>query len=262
MPHPLQVLRGYDSLDSLPIFNRPKDETYKTTTDPQLTKTDSASLSMSEPETKRQKTEPEYSLLYWPSIPGRGEHIRLAFEAAGVPYTDTGNETGVQEVLSHCQPECLGIEGNPPCFSPPMLKVPGAGKDGKVLLISQTSNILLFLGEKLGLSGGDQVERLWVNELTLAALDLNNEAHDTHHPVATMKYYEDQKESALLKATDFRENRLPKFFGYLERVLKGNEEKGHGVYTVGQGLTYADTTWWQVIDGKKPSEVIHSSSTI
>jgi glutathione S-transferase len=34
---------------------------------------------------------PAYELLYWPGIPGRGEFIRLAFEAAGVPYTDVAN---------------------------------------------------------------------------------------------------------------------------------------------------------------------------
>ena len=60
----------------------------------------------------------------------------------------------------------------------------------------------------------------------------------------------DQKEDALKKAAEFRENRIPKFFGYLERVLKGNEKRvGEGKYLVGNQLTYADTTWWQILDG-------------
>ena len=29
-----------------------------------------------------------YELFYWPSIQGRGEFVRLALEAAGVPYVD------------------------------------------------------------------------------------------------------------------------------------------------------------------------------
>jgi hypothetical protein len=33
-----------------------------------------------------------YELLYWPGIPGRGEFIRLAFEAASVSYRDVSNE--------------------------------------------------------------------------------------------------------------------------------------------------------------------------
>jgi hypothetical protein len=42
---------------------------------------------------KKARSNPPYELLYWPSIPGRGEFIRLAFEAAGVSYKDTANES-------------------------------------------------------------------------------------------------------------------------------------------------------------------------
>jgi hypothetical protein len=42
---------------------------------------------------KKARTHPPYELLYWPGIPGRGEFIRLAFEAAGVPYKDVANES-------------------------------------------------------------------------------------------------------------------------------------------------------------------------
>lgn len=59
----------------------------------------------------------------------------------------------------------------------------------------------------------------------------------------------DQKDESLRKATDFRENRIPKYFSYFERTLKHNESQGHGKYLVGSKLTYADTTWWQVMDG-------------
>jgi len=83
----------------------------------------------------------------------------------------------------------------------------------------------------------------------LTALDLSNEAHDTHHPVAVMEYYEDQKECALLKSRDFRKNRMPKFFEYFQRVLEGNKEEGKGRYLVGGKLTTADLTVWHVLDG-------------
>lgn len=42
---------------------------------------------------KKARTLPPYELLYWPGIPGRGEFIRLAFEAAGVSYKDISNES-------------------------------------------------------------------------------------------------------------------------------------------------------------------------
>lgn len=209
---------------------------------------------MAEPSTKRPCTHPNYELIYWPGIPGRGEFVRLALEAAAIPYSDPANAASDKEgysiVQEVCSPQSTGdSDGNPPVFAPPALRVPGAGKDGKPLFIYQTPNILLYLGDRIGLAGADEVDKLWVNQFTLTALDLNNEAHDTHHPIAVMKYYEDQKPEALKKATDFRESRIPKFFGFFERVLKGNEKLGKGKYLVGDRLTYADTTVWQVIDG-------------
>jgi glutathione S-transferase len=106
------------------------------------------------------------------------------------------------------------------------------------------------LGDKIGLAGSDEAEKHYILSHTLTALDLNNETHDTHHPIASQLVYEDQKPEALRKAKDFREARLPKFFGYFERVLKANEE-GTGKYLVGGKLSYADTTLWQVLNGLK-----------
>ena len=116
-------------------------------------------------------------------------------------------------------------------------------------MIYQTPSILSYLGPKIDLAGSNEAEKQWILSHTLTALDLNNEAHDTHHPIAVAKYYEDQKEESLKKATDFREARVPKFLGFFERVLKGNEEKGKGRYLVGDKLSYADTTLWHVLSG-------------
>lgn len=147
---------------------------------------------------KKQRTHPSYELLYHPGIPGRGEFVRLAFEVAGVPYTDVANEDKeggysiVQKLCMNKETSC--DDGtNPPIFSPPALRVPGAGKGGSALVISQTPNILLYLGEMLGLVPDDEegVGKYQVNQITLTALDLNNEVHDTHHPIAVMKVRED-----------------------------------------------------------------------
>jgi glutathione S-transferase len=190
---------------------------------------------------------PTYTLLYHPGTPGRGEYIRLAFAAAHEQYVDLSNEhsnrTG--EVYTTCGPESLGKNGCPPKFAPPMLKVEGL--TGGDFIINQTANILFYLGEQFNLLGAGN-EKYFVNEVVLTTLDLQTEVHDTHHPVAASAYYEDQKPEALKYATNFREVRIPKFFSYFSRVLKGNE-KGKGKYLVGSGLTVADTTLWQVIDG-------------
>lgn len=127
--------------------------------------------------------------------------------------------------------------------------MPGAGKHSNPLLIYQTPSILSYLGDKLNLSGADESEKAWILSHTLTALDLNNEAHDTHHPVSVGSYYEDQKNEALRKAQDFRQNRVPKFLGYFERVLRGNEGEGGGRFLVGGRLSYADTTVWHVLSG-------------
>ncbi|KAF2627043.1 hypothetical protein BU25DRAFT_411147 [Macroventuria anomochaeta] len=200
---------------------------------------------------KKARTDPPYELLYWPGIPGRGEFIRLAFEAAGVSYKDTANESedGVKAVISLIDSSSTGTDGNPPPFAPPALRIPGEGPDGKPLLIYQTPSILSYLGPKLGLAGTNEAEQQWILSHTLTALDLSNEAHETHHPIAVAKTYEEQKEESLKKATDVREARIPKFLGFFERVLKGNEEKGKGKYLVGDKLSYADTTLWHVLSG-------------
>lgn len=184
----------------------------------------------------------------WPTIPGRGEHIRLCFEETQTPYTDTCNsdpQTGPQTLRSLTSGANDGDATNPPPLAPPALR------HGD-LLLSQTSNILLYLGPKLGLAGpggGDGDAVYHVNQLALTALDgLSDEAHDTHHPVATGAYYEDQKEEAKRRAADYISNRLPKFLGYFERVLRG-EASGGGEWLYGGQLTYADLVLWQCVDG-------------
>jgi glutathione S-transferase len=216
---------------------------------PTLVKPSSRAAKMSTRLSKRQKTSEDtpYELLYWPSLPGRGEHIRLAFEETGTKYVDVSNttEAGRKAVLAHISGDNLGDEHNSPPLAPPVLK------HGE-LLISQTSNILMYLGPRLGLvpdTASDPDGIYKVNALALTALDgLSNEAHDVHHPIASAKYYEDQKDEAKLKAEDYIKVRLPKFLGYFERVLKGQASKG-GEFLYGGQLTYADLVLFQCIDG-------------
>ena len=63
-------------------------------------------------ERKNRKPVAEYELYYWPSIQGRGEFIRLAFEAAEIPYLDVARESGrgrgVAALLKRCSPARAG----------------------------------------------------------------------------------------------------------------------------------------------------------
>lgn len=124
-------------------------------------------------------------------------------------------------------------------FAPPFLK------DGD-FIVSQTANILLYLGPKLGLVPTDDKLRSFAHGLQLTIADMVTEAHDTHHPIASGLYYEDQKEAAKARSADFLRHRLPKFMGYFERVLNHNPAgKGHAV---GGDTTYVDLSLFQLIE--------------
>jgi glutathione S-transferase len=114
-------------------------------------------------------------------------------------------------------------------------------------LISQTPNILLFLGGKLGLAPRDESGKLWTHQLQLTIADFASEIHDTHHPLSSALYYEEQKSEAKRRTEHFLEARLPKFFDYFEKVLKRNPARGD--WLVGSRLTYVDLSMAQVVAG-------------
>lgn len=182
-----------------------------------------------------------YFLYYWPHIPGRGEFVRLALEEGGADYVDVARlpegEGGGRPAVSRMLEKAA--DGRAP-FAPPILQ---AGK----LLISQTANILQYLGPRLGLAPKAEPGRLWAHQLQLVITDLVVEAHDTHHPVAKSLYYEEQKPEALRRSENFRALRLPKFLGYFERVLESNP--GGGRHLVGKSLSYVDLSMFQVVAG-------------
>ena len=61
------------------------------------------------------------------------------------------------------------------------------------MLIAQTANVLFYLGRRGGLAPRAEPGRLWAHQLQLTIADVVDEAHDTHHPIASSLYYEDQK---------------------------------------------------------------------
>jgi glutathione S-transferase len=175
-----------------------------------------------------------YELYYWPSIQGRGEFVRLALEEAGADYVDVARRDGGVDLLT----AALEV-GDHPAFAPPFLK---AGEQ----TIGQVANILLYLGEQHGLAPRTEPGRFWVHQLQLTIADLVTEAHDTHHPIASMLYYEDQKPEAKRRAADFVETRIPKFMAYFARLLANPEPRD---YLLGERVSYADLSLFQVIEG-------------
>jgi glutathione S-transferase len=184
-------------------------------------------------------TDRPYELFYWPTIQGRGEFVRLALEEAGAAYVDVarlpeGRGGGIKAMMKEMQGAADTLEP----FAPPFLR---SGK----LVIGQTANILQFLAPRHGLVAEDEAHRLATHQLQQTIADLVNEAHDTHHPLGSSLYYEDQKAEAKRRAKIFRTERIPKFLGYFERVL----DRGKSGHLVGGQLTYVDLSMFQVMVG-------------
>ncbi|MBW8907362.1 MAG: glutathione S-transferase [Betaproteobacteria bacterium] len=168
-----------------------------------------------------------YELYYWPSIQGRGEFIRLALEDAGAEYVDVARRPrGVQAMMRLMASRALKT----PPFAPPFLR---AGE----LVIAQTALILHWLAPRLGLAPKSEAGRLWLHQQQLTISDWLVEVHDTHHPIGSGLYYEDQKSESLRRAADFRENRLRKFMDYFERLDRG------------RNITYVELSLFQMIEG-------------
>ena len=176
-----------------------------------------------------------YELYYWPEIQGRGEFVRLALEEAGADYVDVARRgSGTDKMLALMR--SARLDHRP--FAPPFLK---AGK----LMIAQTANILLYLGPRHGLAPKPEAGRLWAHQLQLQVSDFVVEVHDTHHPIASGLYYEDQKKEGKRRAEDFRQSRAPKHLGYLDDVIA----KSGGPFLLGRRLTYPDLSLFQIVEG-------------
>ncbi len=178
-----------------------------------------------------------YELYYWPDIPGRGEFVRLALEAADADYVDVARLPGRGKgVAAMTRLMAIDVLARPP-FAPPFLK---AGD----LVIAQTANILQYLGPRLGLAPKAEAGRLWAHQLQLTVADFIAEVHDTHHPVAVGLYHHQQKPEARRRTRHFLAERLPKYFGYFESVLAAN----HG-RAVGRRLSCVDLSMFQLVAG-------------
>src|SRR5882762_3796122 len=100
-----------------------------------------------------------YELYYWPTIQGRGEFVRLALEEAGADYVDVARRRGKRGVPAMMK-FIDGTRIERPPFAPPFLR---AGK----LVIGQTANILLYLGDRHRLAPSAEAGRLWAHQLQL-----------------------------------------------------------------------------------------------
>jgi len=177
-----------------------------------------------------------YELYYWPEIQGRGEFVRLALEEGGADYVDVARRRGYG---ADAMMKFMANERTKrPPYAPPFLK---AGK----LVIAQTGLILHYLGPRLRLVPRSEADRLWAHQLQMTITDLVKEIHDTHHPISTALYYEDQRPAAKRYTREFWRNRVPKLLGYFENVLTHSR----GPYVFGRTVSYVDLSLFQIVEG-------------
>src|SRR5580700_941009 len=180
-----------------------------------------------------------YELYYWPGLQGRGEFVRLALEAAGASYVDVARERAAGRGVKGMTTMLEGGAPQTP-FAPPFLR------DGQIV-VSHVANILHYLGPKLGLAPKDEAGRLFANSLQLTITDYVAEVHDTHHPISTDLYFEDQRQEAKARSAAFLEHRVPKYLGYFEQVLSNNP--AGPAHSVGDKLTTVDLSLFQIWQG-------------
>jgi glutathione S-transferase len=166
----------------------------------------------------------KYELYYWPEIQGRGEFVRLALEDTGASYADVARDPKGMARMKRL----LAAQR---AFAPPFLQ---AGK----LIVAQTAAILHYLGPKLGLAPVNEARRAELHAKQLTIMDWVVEVHDSHHPIASSLYYEDQLEEAKRRAQVFLAERLPKFLGHFEAGVAPRAR-----------VSYVDLSLFQMIEG-------------
>lgn len=175
-------------------------------------------------------------LYYWPSIQGRGEFVRLVLEEGGMPYDDVARRDedeggGVAAIRTFLDGEREGLLP----FAPPFVVA-----DDRV--IAQTANVSLFLAEHCDLVAPRRTFE--AHQIAMTVADFVVEIHDTHHPLGSPLYYEDQQESSARRAAVFRTQRMPKFLRWFDRLL----ERSDGNWLMGL-FSYVDLHLFQVLEG-------------
>ena len=186
----------------------------------------------------RRRTE-GVELYYWPMIQGRGEFVRLLLEEAGVRYVDVARTKRGMAAMS---PFLDGKKRGALPFAAPFVRVGST-------IVSQTANIVAFLADRYpGLAPRTPALRAEALHIQLTIADLVGEAHDTHHPLGGDLYYEDQKKEAKRRAKSFVAERMPKYLGWLEKILARNTASRRQ-WLVGPQRSYVDLSAFQAVSG-------------
>jgi len=176
-----------------------------------------------------------WKLYYWQrfgganGVPfgGRGAPVRVMFELAGVEWEEACAGKNPVEVGK----EILGVNAK----SYPNFAFPVVAHDSGIT-VSQSTNILLFLGEVLGLAPDDVVERALANQVQLTVYDALSEGGNKRQEVNKDDQKSNEQKQTVLN--EFYNGRFASFLELIEAQLKRNGE-GKGWF-FGNKVTFAD----------------------
>lgn len=204
------------------------------------------SISLPASPVKRFKTtnEPcEYELFYFPQHLGRGEFIRLMFEAVGKAYIDTAQEEDEEVALTKIRNT---IENS---WSPIPTSVLPVIRHGNRFLY-QTPNILQYLASQLHLKGSGLHAPLEfeLNQIVMTLLDgFIDELQYTYHPVSMVMETGYARAEAKDRARKYFLYRMPRVMHYAQQVIdENNIHRDSGPWMAGREMTYADLVLFQV----------------
>nr|ABO26603.1 sigma class glutathione-s-transferase 2 [Haliotis discus discus] len=166
---------------------------------------------------------PTYKLRYF-NARGFGEVSRLLFALAGQEYEDV---RFTQETWPAEKP-------NTPLGQMPVLDVDGQS-------FGQSSAISRFLARRFNFYGQGDVQALQVDQVLGIIQDIIN---------ALIKaYYEKDEERKAQALKENKEEKMPLYFGMLEKLLERNGSTG---FFVGNSITLADVSVFDIYDKAKP----------
>jgi len=168
-------------------------------------------------------TSTQYELLYFP-VRGRGEQIRLMFAAAQVPFTDT-----------HVT-DWPAQKAQMPLGQLPVLRARSA--EGE-MLIPQSSAIVRHLARAFDMYGKDERQRTMSDYIAEAI----NDWRGKFVPIALAPMFKTDAET-IAKYW----NELPATLATFEWLIGQSTAPAAG-YFVGESVTFADVTAFDVLDG-------------
>jgi len=155
------------------------------------------------------------------SMGGRGAPIRVMFELAGVEWEEANKD---KQSLENSK-DILGCKSKMyPNFALPTVT------HGDDLSLSQSTNILLFLGEVFGIQPKDPYHRALANQVSLTVYDVLVECYQKRREVnygELDKMKDEDKEKAVKALNGFLDTRFASYLELIQEQLSRNN-KGKG----------------------------------